>query len=637
VFQAITFGWMKFSKSKSIELLLPAVIGFSAYAFFIRFHGFWPTDVNWLLPNWNGNIDSAGDYIGWEMYRQSSLLQWPIGRSPMLGPDGGSSIAFTTLPILALIFKPLTHWSREPLQFYGLWSMVCFLGQAVSAWKLVGLWVKDRLILALGICFFVMSPAFLDRLTFHFGPSAHWVLITALYLYFVSTFKLRNWLLLGSLSVLIFPYIAVMVAAIYFARIIRDAIQEKNFLKHLSNLVIYISVSAVVAWQCGYFMVNGGKIGAEGFGANSANALTLVDPGFPEMNRMPWSRIVPDRWQDVGQYEGFAFVGSGILILAIIAWLSKILKGSNCSRVLLTAPVVLMAAFFGRDPDPAQMKLTVLLGIVFALSFENLARSRQSNFVTKVILGCVTFGMFVFAMSNRMLLGQYQLASIKLTKGQLEILSTFRSTGRFVWPIMLLVIALVVVSSVRVLPRAIIVPILLVTLVFQIIDSNQGAKFTKDAFSRFGPKNYLTSQTWSYLGQKYDRVLFSPGLNEPTLLLSNNADFQAEDGVLWRDIGVLAQKYNWSVNSYYFNRDPGIRFQSDNNQLEQALDDGQFRERKLYVFIGGDQWERAKRIAGPNDLVGILNGVPILAPNFYPCDGCIVDGFIDRHALEDID
>jgi hypothetical protein len=236
-----------------------------------------------------------------------------------------------------------------------------------------------------------------------------------------------------------------------------------------------------------------------------------------------------------------------------------------------------------------------------------------------------------------MLLGQYQLASIKLTKGQLEILSTFRSTGRFVWPIMLLVIALVVVSSVRVLPRAIIVPILLVTLVFQIIDSNQGAKFTKDAFSRFGPKNYLTSQTWSYLGQKYDRVLFSPGLNEPTLLLSNNADFQAEDGVLWRDIGVLAQKYNWSVNSYYFNRDPGIRFQSDNNQLEQALDDGQFRERKLYVFIGGDQWERAKRIAGPNDLVGILNGVPILAPNFYPCDGCIVDGFIDRHALEDID
>ena len=51
----------------------------------------------------------------------------------------------------------------------------------------------------------------------------------------------------------------------------------------------------------------------------------------------------------------------------------------------------------------------------------------------------------------------------------------------------------------------------------------------------------------------------------------------------------------------------------------------------LYVFIGSDQWENAKIIAGPNDLVGVLDGVPVFAPDFFPCDECIHDGFFDRH------
>ena len=628
---------MKFLKSKSTEIAVPLIIGFSAYAFFIRFHGFWPTDVKWLLPNWNGNIDSAGDYIGWEMYRQSSLLQWPIGKSPMLGPDGGSSIAFTTLPILALIFKPITHWSKVPLQFFGIWSLSCFLGQAIAAWKLLGLWIHNRVHLTIGVGFFIMSPAFLDRLTYHFGPSAHWVLITALYLYFVSTFKIKNWLLLGSLSVLIFPYIAVMVAAIYFARIVRDTTQEKDVLKCISNLIIYISVLGVVAWQCGYFMVNGAKIGADGFGANSANALTLVDPGFPEMNRRPWSRIVPDRWQDVGQYEGFAFVGSGILILAIIVWLLKILKGSNFSRVLLTVPVVLLAAFFGHDPDPAQMKLTVLLGIIIAIGIENLAKTSRMNLATKTIVSATVIGMFVFALSNRMLIGQYQLMFIKLTTLQLEALSTFRSSGRFVWPLMLLIISLVIVTFVNEVPRKFVAPIMLIVLLFQIVDGSNGSQFTTAAFSRKGPEVYLISGSWNLIGEKYDRVLFSPAANKPSLFLSNNEDFIAESGVLWRDIGVLAQRFGWSMNSYHFARDPGIRFQSDNNNLELALGNGKFKNRMLYIFVASDEWEQAKRIAGPNDLVGILDGVPILAPNFYPCSECSIEGFIDRRASADID
>ena len=618
---------------KGSGLAIPFLIGIAAYAVIIRFKGFWPTDVDWLLPEWNGNIDSASHYIGWEIYRQSGIFQWPIGRSPMLGPDGGSSIAYSTLPLLALIFKPIAHWSTMPIQFFGLWSLFCFIGQSISSWKLLGLWIKNRIHLSLGVCFFVISPAFLDRLSVHFDASAHFLLIFALYLYFSTSPKLGRWLILGALSVLVFPYIAMMVSIIFVARLISEVISTKNWYKFFKQTVVYVGVLLIVAWQCGYFILGGSKIDAEGYGSFSANVLTFVDPGFPEMYRKPWSHVVPDRWQGPGQYEGFAFIGSGILFFALIIWVKKLIKGTNFTRVVLVGPVVSMALLFGHDSDTAQMKLTILLGIVVSIAIENMLQYRQHNFTHKLILCLVTVGMCLFALSNQILLGQFQIAHVDLDPSLLKLANTFRSSGRFVWPLMLVLIALIIVGVIGELPRAFVAPILIAVLVFQMIDSNKGWQFNTDAYSRSGPERYLTSKTWNVLGKKYEGVLFSPAANKPRLLVSINQDFVSENGFLWRDIGVLAQKYGWSMNSSYFSRDPANRFQKDNTALDLALVNGSFNSNQIYVFIGNDQWERAKLVAGKNDLVGILDGVPILAPNFYPCDECRLDGFVDRHSV----
>jgi hypothetical protein len=627
---------MKYLRSKFSELAVPLIIGFSAYVYFIRFHGFWPTDVNWLLPNWNGNIDSAGDYIGWEMYRQSSLLQWPIGRSPMLGPDGGSSIAFTTLPILALIFKPLTHWSREPLQFYGLWSMVCFLGQAVSAWKLVGLWVKDRLILALAVCFFVMSPAFLDRLTFHFGPSAHWLLLSGLYFYFSPRFQLKRWLILGSLAILIFPYLFMMVTAIFIARITLELFRQKRLRQFVIGIVSYFGLLAVVAWQSGYFVLGGSEVGAGGFGTYSANALTFVDPGFPDYYRVPWSGFIPNQWENEGQYEGFGYLGSGVLLLAMLVWVLRAYKGDLRSRILLVSPPLLMCLIFGRD-SMIQFVVVGLLGVLISLATENLFQKSPNYLQSKLIISLTTIGMFILALSNIQLIGQHKILSFNLSETQLRFISIARSSGRFVWPLMLLMITLIVVSTIKLTPKKLALPLLVAMLLLQGYDSRNAQRFTTMAYARSGPGDYLVSNIWNEFGKRYSRVFFAPAVNKPRLFLENNSDFVAEEGVLWRDIGVLAQKYGWSMNSYHFSRDPAEKFQSENVSLQNSLATGQFDPELLYIFHASDEWERAKQSAGTNDLVGVLNGVPVLAPNFYPCNECGSDGFIDRHALEYID
>ena len=616
---------------KSSGLAIPFLIGLAAYAAIIRFKALWPTDVDWLLPQWNGNIDSASNYIGWEMYRQSGIFQWPIGRSPMLGPDGGSSIAYSTPPLLALIFKPLTHWSKTPLQFFGLWSLICFIGQSISSWKLLGLWIKNRIHLSIGVCFFVLAPSFLDRLSVHFDASAHWLLIFALYMFFRPTFKFGQWLTLGALSVLVFPYIAMMVSVIYATRLFVDVISTKRWFEVIIRTSIYIGVLLITAWQCGFFLLGGSKIDAEGYGVFSANALTFVDPGFLDNNRVPWSHLVPDQWQGPGQYEGFAFVGGGVLVLAVIAWVIKVVSGTRSTRATLFTPAIIFPILFGRSCDVPQLALTVLLGVLVAIALESVIQSRRHNFKRIITLSTSLVLMYIFALSNEIFIGKFQFTHLNLSPNLLLLANTFRSSGRFAWPIMYVLILLIIVKIVSEVPSAMAIVILLLALSFQVLDTNNGTQFTTDAYSRSGPEIYLTSDTWNSLGEKYDGVLFSPASNKPRIFLSDNSDFVGEGGVLWRDIGVLAQKYDWSMNSSYFSRDPANRFQIDNQALDRVLIDGEFSSNMLYVFIENDEWERAKIVAGANDLVGLLDGVPIVAPNFYPCKDCQIDGFVDRH------
>ena len=136
----------RFIPNKPVEqwLLIPGFIGFVYYALLTRFHGLNPFDVDWMLPFWRGSIDSAQHYLGWEFFRQAPLLQWPPGKSPNLGPKGGSGVALTdSLPLFAFIFKPLTFWFTQPFQYFGIWVLTCFVLQAIFAWKLLVL-VSDR-------------------------------------------------------------------------------------------------------------------------------------------------------------------------------------------------------------------------------------------------------------------------------------------------------------------------------------------------------------------------------------------------------------------------------------------------------------------------------------------------------------
>ena len=602
--------------------LVPALIGVFFYAYFTRFAGLNPFHVNWLLPFWNGNIDSATHYLGWEYFRSAPIFQFPMGKTPNLGPGNGSSIAMTdSIPLLAFLFKPFTHWLDRPFQYFGIWTLACFVLQSIAAWKLMGIWIKEKSLLLIGTSFFVVCPAFLDRMTFHFGLTAHWVLLMSLYLFFRERFSLRSWVFLGVIAALVQPYLSIMVSAVFLF----DQMARPRFVRNVSS---YLAAVTFAAWQSGLFVFGASNIGSDGFGVFSTNGLSLVDPGFPNFSRVPWSEVVPNLGENVGQYEGFAFLGGGVIGLAALVLTRKAITTRTIEAgwpVLLPVPFLIYLAF-QRDAFSA---LILLESIVLAVCLIYL--QRYSVFEMQKTFKAVTFVLLfsAFALSNTVFIGDRFNGHVGVPSLLLDLTAIARTSGRFIWIPMYLVIAVVVVAVAKSFPRYVAALFLISALIFQVKDSSTASIFTREVFRRSGPESIMPSDLWNSLGARYSSVAFVPAAHKPRLF-SSNPDFKNIDGWLWRDVGVLGQRFGWRLNSFYFGRSPDKAFEVENQEIQERLTSGDFESTVLYVFIGSDEWELAKQTAGPEDLVGVLDGVPVIAPGLAACSTCNFEGFEER-------
>ena len=597
----------------------PIFIGSFFYWYFTRFNGLDPRDVSWLLPFWHGNIDSATHYLGWEYFRSAPMLQWPLGRTSNLGPGSGASIAMTdSIPLMAFLFKPFTHWYEGTFQYFGIWTLICFVLQSIASWKLIGIWLKNQFARSLGCCFFVIAPAFLDRLTFHFGLAAHWVILFALYLCFQKCFSIKSWILLGVLATLTQPYLAIMVSAVLLVSLFGN----QYFLK---RLVMYVGAIGFSAYQSGLFVFGLSNAGTAGFGTFSSNGLSMVDPGYSDFDRVPWSTKVPDFWQNVGQLEGFAFLGIGVLLIAVFLYLIRLMSSRSIKRdwpVLIVLPAFVNFIFSPSDKSVLLMLMSVLISICFFQIVPYLKRDKVVAFKLAVI----SIAFTAFALSNVIFVGDYRPLRFGVPSFVLDLFAIVRASGRFIWIPMYLVMTVVVVSGMKFLPRRLGRLLFSVLLLVQVIDSSRASQFLSETYTRTGPENYLPSKTWEVFGGRYKSVEFIPAVHEPRLF-DSNPDFLNTSGWLWRDIGILGRRYGWKLNSFYFARVPEAEFLRESLEINQRLKNGEYDSSVLYIFIGSDEWELAKKSARSPDLIGTLDGVPILAPGMMACSDCILEGF----------
>jgi len=608
-------------------LLVPGLIGFVYYASLTRFHGLNPFDVDWMLPFWRGSIDSAQHYLGWEFFRQAPLLQWPPGKSPNLGPMGGSGVALTdSLPFFAFIFKPLTFWFSQPFQYFGIWVLTCFVLQAVFAWKLLTIWVKQWEHVVLGMYFFCFAPIFIDRMTVHLALAGHWVILAGLYLLFSPKSTFKHWLVLAVVSMLVQPYLAIICAALFFAWMLIEVVETRAIFQFVQKMCIFIGVLFMSGWSSGLFIFGLGSAQAAGFGTYSANVLTWVDPGFPWYEKALWSRYVPDQWQNAGQYEGMNYLGSGVLLLAFVALGHQLIKGTWKSRGAQVVIILSFVAAFGRSGS-TQRDLVFLLGVLSAVVFSALSKQFSLNKSTTVIYVLLFTSLILIAFTYQIFIGDFLIANFTIPDSINNLLSVVRTSGRMLWPITYLLIGFLIVFTSQNFWRVYASGLIALVLCVQVYESAEATAVTGSMFFRAGPEDYLKSPVWDVIGNEYENIsIVLP--NEGPILYPTNPDFAAPEGsFLWREIGVFAVKHHMKLNSFYFSREPTSQNKSDARAIAEIVGRGDYREDTAYIFVDSEMWDLAKRNRVNEDLVGVLDGVPIVAPRLGGCTTCDLSGF----------
>lgn len=462
-----------------VTTVTPALALLLATAFAAWLYG-WrvidPSSHAWLLHG-----DPAQHYIG-SVFFLSEPWQWPPGAIHRFGADVTSVVFTDSIPLLAL---PAKLFGVAPsTQYFGLWMLAC---HALAAWfgarLLQSLGVRSRAALA-GAMLLAFAPSLLLRAYGHEALMGQFIVIAAIGLS-LQRWRWRPWVALATCAVLVHPYFAAMIGIIGLAAV-GAALHEGSL--RVGGLLLRAPLAAIApvtaAWAAGYF-VGTGQLSADGHAFYSANLLTWIDPmdwaGFlAEHGRLAeiggeWSRLLPaQRQATAGQYEGFAYLGAGVLLLVALA------LARTLARTLLGARPVTARVADGRR-----------LGWLLA--------------------ACIVLALV--ALSARPSFGSRVLVEIPLSESAQQLLGIFRASGRFVWPLGFLLSAWAIAQVAR--RRAAGALLLLVALALQFHDLSDKLAEFRERF-RTGPAGITAAPSSPAWGEALQACTRLDLLADPT-------------------------------------------------------------------------------------------------------------------------
>ena len=366
----------------------------AGFAWYLRIGGgptLNPRHFQWLMAG-----DWLQHWLGWLFFRNDPWT-FPLGHISSLLYPVGTNIGFTdSNPLLSLMLKPVAGLLPRHFQFIGPWLALCFALQGYMGAALASTVTSRRSHQFLGGCLFALSPVLVARLG-HDTLCAHWLILCLLYLGLrecqdPADARRFSWLATAAavLSAAIHPYLAAMcwvLAHAVFTRLWRS--------RHVTLVRAGTMAAATTAGMVSVFGAIGylgpAQMGSPSFGAYSSNLLTLVNP-------MAFSRLLPSIDVPAEQWEGFGFLGAGGLTLAAVAALVAILR---------------RPATTGRHAWP------VLAGSLL---------------------------MAAYAVSSVVMVGAREVVRLDWLT---PVVTPFRSSGRFIWPLHYLLLLLGIWGATR--------------------------------------------------------------------------------------------------------------------------------------------------------------------------------------------
>ncbi len=417
--------------------------GFLSALLFILIYG-----VSVLNPFYTDWLMAGGDlsqhFLGFALYADAPW-QAQIGMMNTAAYPFSESIIFTdSIPLAAVIGKLFAPLCNGNVQYFGIWGLLCFLLQGTLSCFLLKKYMKPASLLLPASLLFVLSPILLRRMFWHTSLSSHFLILIALILIVYQKDLWGRlcracvaWGLLGMLCVCVHIYFLAICGILLFCFTLFRFLEmsflprAKRLINALLPVVSYTSAALLSVFLLGGF-ASGMDDGAPGLGYYSFNLNGFFNP-------QDWSCLLRNLplYTD-GQYEGFAYLGLGGILL------------------LLTALFLMLFTIYPLLRQPQQ----------FLKNFGSLPGAHKHW----ILYGITFFLILLAAGSNELSIDSKLLIKFALPDRVLSFWDIFRSSGRLIWPAVYMLLLFGMVVCVRKLPERAAILLLTVCLFLQVFD-----------------------------------------------------------------------------------------------------------------------------------------------------------------------
>lgn len=519
---------MKKISDRQMSILVGGVLGTLV---FLIIYGV--SYVNVQNDSWLINIgsDLSCSYIGWEYYRQSPW-HFPFGLVDGLIFPEQLSITYTdSIPIAALICKIFSSILPQTFQYLGIWGILTYALQgAVSALLLYDV-IGNRRFSIVGSVFFSLSTPMIGRMYAHLALAFHALILISIWLFFQRE-KLWNkkrqvwlWTLVMSLAATIHIYFVPMVLCFAFFFYVDEALSKKRW-KCFIKLGIPLIITLLIMYAFGdfygtpkyastHFGELNSKLNAFFIPANTSTIKSLL--GLEETYRSDW--------------EGYAYLGAGVIVLLVMVFVS----------------------------------------IVANKHFE-IFKSR-----TAVLFISISLVFLLVATEPEFSIGEFKVLTLHFPEKVENILAIFRANGRFMWPVMYLIMVFGLKYAHRYWRKAGFI-IIMLCLILQIFDLSFYIKRKGeyvDVLSQMPPA--LADEFWDKVNDRKEIFFFvdenNSGELTPTYtikMVMGFADYAYENGMV--------------LNDFYYARKSDLQINERRRSEMAAIQGGNIDPDKIYIF-----------------------------------------------------
>lgn len=381
------------------------------------------TNDGWILANYD-EWDNVQHYTGWLAYRDSQW-QFPLGNAiNMAYPNGGNIAYADTMPIVSVFFKLLSPILPHTFQYAGIMMFAFFMLQGAASSLVINLFTENKLYSVAASLFFDISPIFLERGFRHTSLAAHFIVLFAIYYYFkyrkIFSADHNNtklpWaamIILNCIAVGITPYFLPMVM-IFVLVLSLDFVKSSITIKKAALAFGFFAVNCIAAIAMGVVLGTLGQgvnVSRRGYGYYSMNLNAVINPS--STGGYTWSQILKPRGNLYGQYDGFNYLGFGII--AFVAF-------------------------------------SVVVGTVYVLKNAKV-KSVLKWIGENIFLIAACLFLTAFSISHIVCFDTYQLVEIPLPEVLLEACKIFRASSRIFYPVYYLIFTFAVVSSYNIMKK----------------------------------------------------------------------------------------------------------------------------------------------------------------------------------------